>query len=174
MKNFVLNALNVLAWLFEILCGAMAVILVLSVFITATNMKSLAKTMYIENNVGNNIAVIYITLFLVAAMFAVMVWTINSVRLVVKNVKHEIYFDKANLNLLHQTLISFSIFTVLAIIESIFTGIAGSSWNMTTVFRAKFDFTDALFSVIVLGIIYVIYLVFKNGLQLQEESNKII
>lgn len=176
MKNFILNLLNILAWLLEILCGLVSVLLVVSLIVMTFNLDSMAKALGIVENVGGNMLVNYIAVFLVIVMFVMLGWTINSIRLVVKNIKAEIYFDQANLKLLHTTLISVGVFTVVSFIESVITGIASGIGNMNgkIVFNVRFNFSDVVLSLIVLGIIYVIYLVFKNGLRLQEESNKII
>lgn len=173
MKKVILNLLNALALICEIVLGLTALLLLISGIDVLINGKSMAKGMNIISNINNNLAVLFWVTILVAAMFIALAWTINSIRLVVKNIKHEVYFDQDNLKHLHATLISLGIFTILTIIESILTGIA-TAHKMVTTFNINFDFSGAVFSLIVLGIIYVIYLVFKNGLQLQEDHNKII
>lgn len=173
MRRVILNLLNILAWILEILLGIMGVLLIISAIDTLINGKSMAKGMNITVNVGNNLAVIFWVAILVAAMMFALVWTINSIRLVIKNIKHEIYFDQDNLKHLHTTLVSLGSFTILSIIEAILTGIA-TSHRMVTTFNVNFDFSGAFFSLIILGIIYVIYIVFQNGLKLKEEQDKII
>ena len=87
-------------------------------------------------------------------------------------IKYIPYFDRSNLNLLRSTLVGLSIFTISDFIESCLMAIA--RYNLKGRTTLNLDFSNAVYSLIILGIIYVIYLVFKNGLKLQEESNKII
>ncbi|WP_276804217.1 DUF2975 domain-containing protein [Lactobacillus hominis] len=174
MKKFVLGILTVFAWIFEILFGIGAVLsVILAIMSLIPNIQtSILKQISSTNNVSGIIFITFCALLLSALMCIAICWSINSIRLVIENINDDVYFDRSNLNLLRSTLVGLSIFTISDFIESCLMAIA--RYNLKGRTTLNLDFSNAVYSLIILGIIYVIYLVFKNGLKLQEESNKII
>ena len=93
-------------------------------------------------------------------------------RLIVKNIKQEVYFADSNLNLLKKLLISVAGYTIISIIDYIIfithrTWFAKSSNN---VLYPSGVTTGLLF----LAVLYVVYLVFKYGMKVQEDADSII
>lgn len=86
-------------------------------------------------------------------------------RLIVKNIKQEVYFADSNLNLLKKLLISVAGYTIIFITHR--TWFAKSSNN---VLYPSGVTTGLLF----LAVLYVVYLVFKYGMKVQEDADSII
>ena len=91
---------------------------------------------------------------------------------IVKNIKQEGYFADSNLNLLKKLLISVAGYTIISIIDYIIfithrTWFAKSSNNV--LYQSGVT-TGLLF----LAVLYVVYLVFKYGMKVQEDADSII
>lgn len=172
MKKLVLNILSILAWIGEAITLITTVLLVFSGILTAipSFRTQILKTLPFEISGNFNISpIIIVSAILLGAvgMFALF-WIIRSFRLLIKNINHEIYFDQKNLKLLRAILVSLGVYTVADIAFECLIGFSqiGKEFDL--------DFADSGFSLVVLAIIYVIYLVFKNGLELKNETKDII
>lgn len=174
MKNFVLGILNVFAWIFEFIFGLGAILSIITgiIFLIPNIQETFLKQVPNLKNTTGTIVFAVFALIISAVMCAALCWGIRAIRLVIRNINQDIYFDEANLDLLHTTLISLSVFTLANFIEACLIGAA--RYNLRRESGLNLDFSNIVYSLIILGIIYVIYLVFKNGLKLQEDSNKII
>ena len=172
MKNIVLKALTILAWIGEVITLIVTVLLVLSGILAAipSFRTQVLKSLPLDLNSSLNInpLVIVLALLLAAVGMGTLFWIIRSFRLLIKNINQEIYFDEKNLDLLRAILVSLGIYTVADIAFACLVELSqvGQEFGL--------DFADTGFSLVVLAIIYVIYLVFKNGLELKNETKDII
>lgn len=171
MKNSILSLIKFITWIVEIICiiGTIALVIIDGFILFHGN--SFVSSTGITG-MGNNLSLIVLSILLEAVLFGTVAFSVRYIRMVIENIKREIYFNHANLKLVKSTLISVGVFTVVSIVESVVIGFAGA--NVSSVYSLKFNFTDTMFSLVVLGILYVIYLVFKNGLTLQDDQNHII
>lgn len=171
MRNSILSLIKFITWIVEIICifGIIALVIIDGFILFHGN--SFVSSTGITG-MGNNLSLIILSVLLEAVLFGTVAYSVRYIRLVIENIKRKIYFNHANLKLIKSTLISVGVFTVVSIVESIVIGFANA--NVSSVYSLKFNFTDAMFSLVVLGILYVIYLVFKNGLALQDDQNHII
>lgn len=172
MKNIVLKALTILAWLGEAITLITTVLLVFSGILTAipSFRNQVLKTLPLEvsGNLDINPIIIVLAILLGAVGMFSLFWIIRSFRLLIKNINHEIYFDQKNLDLLRAILVSLGVYTIADIAFACLIEFSqvGKTFDL--------DFADSGFSLVVLAIIYVIYLVFKNGLELKNETKDII
>ena len=93
-------------------------------------------------------------------------------RLIVKNIKQEVYFADSNLNLLKKLLISVAGYTIISIVDFIML-MTHRAWfikNANNVLYPSGVTTGLLF----LAVLYVVYLVFKYGMKVQEDADSII
>lgn len=90
-------------------------------------------------------------------------------RQLVLNIKQEIFFTSQNLLITRKLLISFTIYTVLQVATNY---LASSSYE--TSFSHLFSTSSSLPAIISLGIFYLLYTIFKDGLLLQDDVNKMI
>lgn len=94
---------------------------------------------------------------------------LTAIKKLIKNLLNSKYFVVENLNSIKKIFVSFSIITAM---EFIFT-IINFMINMTH-HKVVIDLSSLIVHIIILGAIYLIYLVFKRGIELQEETNSII
>ena len=91
---------------------------------------------------------------------------------IVKNIKQEVYFADSNLNLLKKLLISVAGYTIISIVDFIMlmTHRTGFIKYANNVLYPSGVTTGLLF----LAVLYVVYLVFKYGMKVQEDADSII
>lgn len=183
MKKFVLNALNILGWIGEIFSILMIVLIAIESTIVAfaahnpeirREMSAGAMSAVKEMGVDPHIIQIFIAMVVLGFIdFFVIFFLIRYARLLVKNLKNEIYFAKENMALLKKLLISMVIYVVLEII-----GLGLVTYMSPMVKNVKINSfvnpTPVFTAILFLAIFYIVYLVFKYGMQLQEDSNSII
>ena len=93
-------------------------------------------------------------------------------RLIVKNIKQEVYFAISNSNLLKKLLISVAGYTIFLIVDFIML-MTHRAWFIkysNNVLYSSSVTTGLLF----LAVLYVVYLVFKYGMKVQEDADSII
>lgn len=172
MKNKILNLLIVLSWLGQILLSivvAIAVVLGIAIAANGEFRQGFDAGFIDGKHVTNNQWIILTIMFILGIIiYTLEIFIIKYVRYLINNIKNEIYFAKNNLGLLKKLLCTLGIYVVLRI-GAYFLAL-----------QVKFLFSDSSFpfgiidSVLFLAVFYVVYLVFKYGLQLQEESDHII
>ena len=126
MKNFVLGILNIFAWIFEFIFGLGTILSIIMgiIFLIPNIQATFLKQVPNLKNVTGTIFLVVFALIVSAVMCAALCWGIRAIRLVIRNINQDIYFDQSNLDLLHTTLISLSVFTVADFIEACLIGAA--------------------------------------------------
>lgn len=185
MRKFVLNLLTALTWIYQVLCVFSVVTFVLAGGFTIFALSQpgagaeIGKVM--NDEFGVQIGSTWIWLIL-GMLCVFIVGTIAQflicryARLIIKNIKQEIYFAVKNLQLLKKLLISVVVYTVATVI--FYIGIYSNYATLTKI--AKTSSVDILYptsitnSLFFLAILYVVYLVFKYGMKVQEDADSII
>lgn len=186
MRKFVLNLLMALTWIYQVLCVFSVVTFVLAGGFTifalsqpgagAEAGKGMSDGLGIQ--LGGN-AWLWLMLglfcFFIAASMA-QFFVCRYARLIIKNIKQEIYFAMKNLQLLKKLLISVVVYTFATAI--FYIGIYSNYATLTKI--AKTSSADMIYptsivnSLFFLAILYVVYLVFKYGMKVQEDADSII
>lgn len=93
-------------------------------------------------------------------------------RLIVKNIKQEIYFANINLNLIKKMLIFVAVNTVVTLVDYCIL-IVHRAWFAKYMNNMLYPsgITNGL---LFLAVLYVVYLVFKYGMKVQEDADSII
>lgn len=175
MKNKVFKLLNIVSWIGEIYCILMAIFylifLVAAVITPGTQgwIRQMMITPFFKVSNGPS-AWMVIAVALIADI--VMIVIVHYLQKMIVNLNQEKYFEQDNLQLLQRLLATVGIYTILNWVNVLLICVTGefakadqlssewvaSSWN----------------ALIFLAIIYIIYLVFKSGLKLQQESDTFI
>lgn len=172
MKKFIPNLITVISWIIEIfmwfsiaVCTLMAGSFVFLLVKMPDVIREIAKEPGLRQYSSQFWHIL--PFFMIIGLIAVIFFNlgIHNVRHLIKNIKQEVYFDQANLHELKQLLIRSIVYTVLSII----------SWAIilpmdSTPFYPNAYIADLVF----IAIVYVVYLIFKHGLALRDDTNKII
>lgn len=173
MKNKILKLLIVLSWLGQILLSiVVAIAVVLGIAITANSEFRQGFSAGVTNgkHVTNNQWIILTIIFILGIIiYTLEIFIIKYVRYLINNIKNEIYFAKNNLGLLKKLLCVLGTFIVLRV------GVYFLTLQVKFLYSSDNSFPFGIMdSILFLAVFYVVYLVFKYGLQLQEESDHII
>ena len=185
MKKFVLNLLTVITWIYQVLCVFSIVTFVLAGGFTIFVLSQPGAGAEISKGMSDELGVQFSStwIWLMLGMFCLFIVAMVAqflicgyARLIIKNIKQEIYFAVKNLQLLKKLLISVSVYTVATII--FYIGIYSNYATLTKI--AKTSSVDMIYptsitnSLFFLAILYVVYLVFKYGMKVQEDADSII
>lgn len=112
----------------------------------------------------------YVLAFCVVSMILIISY-LNCIRNLLQNLNEELYFEERNLKLIKKTLIYYGATVLLEILVSVINNF----YHVTLLSQGTYDGIFYLFkgTLIVLGI-YVIYMVFKQGIRLKKESDAFV
>ena len=172
MKKLILNLLTIFAWIYQIFCviGIIMWIVMGGVVLFGIHNPDFRagfeegmgiKGVSVDSYIGTIVVGLLSLIMMSVAAFLICRYA----RLIVKNIKQEVYFADSNLNLLKKLLISVAGYTIIFITHR--TWFAKSSNN---VLYPSGVTTGLLF----LAVLYVVYLVFKYGMKVQEDADSII
>lgn len=125
MRKFILNLLTVLAWIYQIVC-VLGLIIFVPVFVMMFFIKSNPDfregfmstfNTHGASSIDQIILVMEITFFLLIVVTITTFLICCYARLIIKNIKREIYFAADNLQLLRKLLITVGVYTVCSVIE---------------------------------------------------------
>lgn len=91
---------------------------------------------------------------------------------IVKNIKQEVYFADSNLNLLKKLLISVAGYTIISIVDFIML-MTHHAWFIKYTNNVLYP-SGVTTGLLFLAVLYVVYLVFKYGMKVQEDADSII
>ena len=173
-EQFVLGSLAFVCLLLQAFFGLALGIMFM--IVASTNLRHelpyvLAQSMDIsQSSLSLSIIASYLLAFLVITAILTISY-LNCIRTLLKNLNEEIYFEERNLKLIRKSLIYYGATVGLEILLSLVNSVnqvvllsQGSSDNFFYLFKG---------TLMILGI-YVIYMVFKNGIRLKRESDAII
>ena len=128
--------------------------------------------LYYDISVDSYVGVLIVMLLLMIMMSITAFLICRYARLIVKNIKQEVYFAISNSNLLKKLLISVAGYTIFLIVDFIML-MTHRAWFIkysNNVLYPSSVTTGLLF----LAVLYVVYLVFKYGIKVQEDADSII
>lgn len=179
MKKIILNLLTILTWIYQILCVFSVITGVAMIGIVIFGFSDPDFLAGFRVGFGaHNISNTGLTMLMIEIGIAVVLMSVTQflicryARLIVKNIKHEIYFAKKNLQLLKRLLISVAFYTAFSIFDYLVlvfnhTNIDAQARN----YLYPYGVSNGL---LFLAVLYVVYLVFKYGIRVQEDSDSII
>ena len=128
--------------------------------------------LYYDISVDSYVGVLIVMLLLMIMMSITAFLICRYARLIIKNIKQEVYFAISNSNLLKKLLISVAGYTIFLIVDFIMlmTHRAGFIKYSDNVLYPSSVTIGLLF----LAVLYVVYLVFKYGMKVQEDADSII
>lgn len=173
LTKFVLKAVSILTIVAEVIfsLGTLGVIFstIMMFIISGSDKEDFNKYILSSGNLTKG------TLLLAGinaiVIFASLIITMHSLRRVVDNISNKQFFVASNLLNIKKMLISVSIVTLCNIFSMFFfasahvsslSGVFSNSWSQIGIY------------IIFVAILYTIYLVFKYGFELQEDSNTVI
>lgn len=128
--------------------------------------------LYYDISVDSYVGVLIVMLLLMIMMSITAFLICRYARLIIKNIKQEVYFAISNSNLLKKLLISVAGYTIFLIVDFIML-MTHRAWFIkysNNVLYPSSVTTGLLF----LAVLYVVYLVFKYGMKVQEDADSII
>ena len=128
--------------------------------------------LYYDISVDSYVGVLIVMLLLMIMMSITAFLICRYARLIIKNIKQEVYFAISNSNLLKKLLISVAGYTIFLIVDFIML-MTHRAWFIkysNNVLYPSSVTTGLLF----LAVLYVVYLVFKYGIKIQEDADSII
>ena len=128
--------------------------------------------LYYDISVDSYVGVLIVMLLLMIMMSITAFLICRYARLIIKNIKQGVYFAISNSNLLKKLLISVAGYTIFLIVDFIML-MTHRAWFIkysNNVLYPSSVTTGLLF----LAVLYVVYLVFKYGIKVQEDADSII
>lgn len=173
ITNFILKLISVLTVVAQVIFSIASIMLVFATvmmfFISGETQSDFDKYMLQPQNLTKMSLVMGCLLALII-LISLMV-TMRSLRKVINNISQKNFFVQINLNNIKIMLISVSIFT-LSNIGSMFMFASAHATSISSVFANSWGQIGIY--VIFIAILYTIYLVFKYGVELQNDSNTVI
>ena len=131
------------------------------------------SSMYVKGvSVDSYVGVLIVMLLLMILMSIAAFLICRYARLIVKNIKQEVYFADSNLNLLKKLLISVAGYTIISIIDFIML-MTHRAWFIKYANNVLYP-SGVTTGLLFLAVLYVVYLVFKYGMKVQEDADSII
>ncbi|AUX16537.1 hypothetical protein AB283_09300 [Lactobacillus amylovorus] len=189
MKKFVLNLISVLTWIYQAFC---VLSIVMSVAMTGFMIfiisqpdirAEVEKELQPARDISLNNNTIWWLLFgLFEFMFVgffAQFFICHYARSIVKNIKQDVYFAIDNLKLLKKLLISVAVYVVVSIIYYVmafcnYATLTAMSKHSSNTASSMFYSSGVAGGLLFLAVIYVVYLVFKYGMKVQEDADSII
>ncbi|MGN1272544.1 MAG: DUF2975 domain-containing protein [Lactobacillus sp.] len=179
MRKFILNLLTVLTWVYQVICVLAIISLIAVIGVTAVGLKNPGFRAGFESGMGikgvsvNSYIGIFIVMMVLVIMMSIASFLIcQYARLIIKNIKREIYFATNNLNLLKKLLISVAGYTVISIVNFIIL-MTHRAWFVKYASNTLYP-SGITSGLLFLAVLYIVYLVFKYGMKVQEDADSII
>lgn len=179
MKKFILNLLTILTWIYQVICVLGVIFGIGTVGVGLFGLSNADFRDGFRVGLGvHNISDIQLIWLIVGLGMLFMVMAIAEflicryARLIVKNIKQEIYFAAKNLQLLKKLLISVACYTVGSIIDYV---IIACNHELANAQTQNYVYPNGITNgLLFLAVLYVVYLVFKYGMKVQKDSDSII
>lgn len=171
--RIILKLLSTVTLTAQFICGFIGFILILVSVALPFTSNELQNKLLINMSVTSNISIwdLLITCLIAIGIMACLFIIANALYRIIKNIYKQHYFVSQNLKCLKFILISIISFTLLQFISQMFF-MNESLDNVSSIFS---DSTPGLFGdILLLTIVYTIYVTFKYGIYLQDESNHMI
>ncbi|RIJ63757.1 DUF2975 domain-containing protein [Rummeliibacillus sp. POC4] len=127
---------------------------------------------YLDLNTNVNITMVLVLSSLVAFLIIACLFIImHALRKMIGNIYKQNFFVPQNLTYLKLILISITSITILQFISQVFFAKL-HAYNVSNVFSNSAS--DLVGNILLLAIVYTLYVVFKYGISLQDDSNNVI
>lgn len=171
--KFILNFLSIITLIAQFICGLIGFLLIFASIALLFISTELQHKLLTSMNTSSNITIwgLLVTCMIAIAIIICLFIIANALSKIIKNIYKQHYFVTQNLKYLKFILISIICFTLLQFISQMFfTDL--SLHNVSSIFS---DSSPGLFgNILLIAIVYTVYVTFKYGIYLQEESNHVI
>lgn len=171
----ILKFLSVVSLIAQVLCafaGLMLLFASVALLLVPSEIKK-QLLQYTDLNSNTNLSVwslVFSCLVAIAIITSLFIIA-YALRKIIGNIYNQHYFVSQNLKYLKLILISITSFTILQFISQLFFT-QMHSYNVSSVFS---DSSPGLLgNILLLAIVYTIYVIFKYGISLQDDSNNMI
>ena len=173
--KIVLKFLSIASLIAQIFCGFAGIMLVFATVALFFVPEGIKKDMLqlLELNSKTNISVLFVILSCLAALAIISCLFIIMFALykIIGNIYEQDFFVSKNLKYLKLILIAITSFTILQFISQLFFAKL-HVYDVSSVFSNTSP--GFLGNILILAIVYTLYVVFKYGISLQDDSNKVI
>ena len=171
----VLKFLSIVSLIAQILCAFAGLVLLFASGALLLVSEGVKKQLlqYAKLNSNTNLSVWFlvlsclVALAIIASLFIIM----YALHKMIGNIYEQHYFVFQNLKYLKLILISFTSFIILQFISQLFFA-QTHTYNVSDVFSESWP--SLMGNILLLAIVYTIYVVFKYGISLQDDSNNVI
>ncbi len=171
----VLKSLSIVSLIAQVLCAFAGLVLLFASGALLLVSKGVKEQLlqYTDLTSNTNLSVwglilsCLVALAIIACLFIIM----YALHKMIGNIYEQHYFVSQNLKYLKLILISFTSFTILQFISQLFFAQA-HAYNVSDIFSESWP--SLMGNILLLAIVYTIYVVFKYGIYLQEDSNNVI
>ncbi|MBL3529985.1 hypothetical protein JMJ99_01295 [Companilactobacillus zhachilii] len=173
LTNFILKTLSILSLIAQVLFSIASIgviIATIMMFIVSGDSKSELYTYVIEPQNLTRLSLLGGCLNALIILICLII-TMRSLRNIVNNIYQQHSFVESNLKNIKVMLATVSIFTIANII-SLFLFAGNSEKPISNIFANTWS-QIGIYGIFI-AILYTIYLVFKYGVELQEDSNSVI
>ncbi|GIN89212.1 hypothetical protein J6TS1_11480 [Siminovitchia terrae] len=129
------------------------------------------KEQLLDLNTNQIILTLILSCFVALAILACLFIIMYALRKIINNIYKQHFFVSQNLRHLKLILISFTSFIVLDFVSRLLKAQV-NAYNVSVIFPDTWP--NVIGKILLLSIIYTLYIVFKYGISLQEDSNKVI
>ncbi|MED1509000.1 DUF2975 domain-containing protein [Bacillus proteolyticus] len=171
--KIVLSFLSVVSLIAQVLFAFAGVVLLFATGAVLLVPNGVKKQLLQYTNLNSNLSIWFlalsclVALAIIACLFIIM----YALRKIIDNIYEQHFFVSQNLTYLKLILISITSFTILQFISQLFFAQV-HAYNVSNVFS---DSSPSLVgNILLLSIVYTLYVVFKYGISLQDDSNKMI
>ena len=171
----VLKFLSIVSLIAQVLCGiagSMLLFATVALLLVPNDVKK-QLLQYLQLNTNINQIGLFIVLSslvalgIIACLFIIM----HALRKMIGNIYKKDYFVPQNLTYLKTILISITCFTLLQLLSQVFFAKL-HAYNVSNVFSDSSS--GFLGNILLIAIVYTLYVVFKYGISLQDDSNNVI
>ncbi|MGE7623048.1 DUF2975 domain-containing protein [Viridibacillus sp. NPDC096237] len=171
----VLKFLSIMSLIAQFLCAFAGLVLLFASGALLLVPKGVKKQLlqYTDLNSNTNLSVWVLVLSCLVALAIIACWFIIMYALhkIIGNIYEQHFFVSLNLTYLKLILISITSFTVLDCISQLFFAQV-HVYNVSDIFSDSWP--NLIGNILLLSIVYTLYVVFKYGISLQDDSNNVI
>lgn len=171
----VLQFLSIVSLIAQVLCAFAGLVLLFAsgaLLLVSNGIKELLlQYVDIHSNINLSVWSLILSCLVALAIIACLFIIMYALHKMIGNIYEQHYFVSQNLMYLKQILISITGFTILQFISQLFFAQL-HLYNVSDVFSESWP--SVIGNILLLAIVYTIYVVFKYGIYLQEDSNNVI
>ncbi|MGG4266184.1 DUF2975 domain-containing protein [Peribacillus simplex] len=173
--NTVLKFLSIVSLIAQVLCAFAGLMLLFAagalLLVPNGVKKQLLQYVTVNSNTNPSVWFLVLSCLVALAIIACLFIIMYALHKMIGNIYEQDFFVSQNLTYLKLILISITSFTILQFISQLFFAKL-HAYNVSDIFS---DSSPGLIgNILLLAIIYTLYVVFKYGISLQDDSNNVI